>query len=103
MAVYTLGVWTVKPGREDEFTEAWNAMAAATAADFPGASAILLQDRDEPAKFISTGPWDSLEQIDTWRGSDTFQNGVGRIRELIEGFEPHTMDVVVTVGYPRQK
>jgi heme-degrading monooxygenase HmoA len=100
MAIYTLGVWTVKPGREDAFIEAWNAMATATAADYPGASAVLLRDRDEPTKFISSGPWNSLDQIETWRASSTFQDGVGRIRELIERFEPHTMDLVVTVGSP---
>jgi heme-degrading monooxygenase HmoA len=98
MSIYTLGVWTVKPGREDDFIEAWNAMAMATAADFPGASAMLLRDRDEPTKFISSGPWDSLDQIETWRGSDTFKNGVGKIRDLIDGFEPHTMDVAVAIG-----
>ena len=35
MAVYTLGVWTVKPGHEDDFIEAWNALATATVDDFP--------------------------------------------------------------------
>jgi hypothetical protein len=30
MAVYTLGVWTVKPGHEDDFIEAWSALATAT-------------------------------------------------------------------------
>jgi len=98
LAVYTLGVWTVKPGHEDDFIEAWNALATATVEDFPGATAVLLRDRDDPSKFISSGPWDSLEQIETWRASNTFRDGVGQIRELIEGFEPHTMDPVVTVG-----
>lgn len=98
MSIYTLGVWTVKPGRESDFIDAWQAMATATAADFPGASAVLLRDRDDPSKFISSGPWESLEQIETWRGSDTFRDGVGKIRELIDGFEPHTMDVAITIG-----
>jgi heme-degrading monooxygenase HmoA len=98
MAIYTLGVWTVKRGREDDFIAAWETMATATAADFPGATATLLRDRDEPLKFISSGPWDSLDQIETWRGSSTFHDGVGRIRDAIEGFEPHTMDLVVTIG-----
>jgi heme-degrading monooxygenase HmoA len=98
MAVYTLGVWTAKPGREEEFIEAWRAMATATAADFPGASAMLLRDRDDPSKFISSGPWESLEQIETWRGSATFRDGVTKIREVVDGFEPHSMDPVAVVG-----
>jgi heme-degrading monooxygenase HmoA len=98
VSIYTLGIWTVTPGREQEFIDAWHAMASATQAEFPGASAILLRDRDEPSRFISSGPWESLDQIEAWRSSATFSDGVGRIRGIIEAFEPHTMDPVATVG-----
>ena len=82
---------------EDEFVAAWNDMASATAADFPAATAVLLRDRDRPNLFISSGPWQSLEEIESWRGSTTFRDGVARIRASLESFEPHTMDPVVTV------
>jgi heme-degrading monooxygenase HmoA len=98
VAIYTLFVWTVKPGREQAFVDAWNALGVATTADFPGASGVLLRDRDAPSTFISSGPWESFEQIEAWRGSETFRDGVSRIRELIDGFEPHTMDVAASVG-----
>lgn len=98
MAVYTLGVWTVKPGREEEFVAAWRDLATRTAAEFPAPSALLLRDRDNPNVFISSGPWPSLEEIGRWRSSATFTDGVGKIRELLDGFEPHTMDPVVDVG-----
>ena len=98
MAIYTVGVWTVKSGREQDFIDAWNAMATATAVEFPGWSAVLLRDRDAPTKFISSGPWESLEQIETWRGSDIAREGVGSIRAVIDGFESHTMDVAAAIG-----
>jgi heme-degrading monooxygenase HmoA len=98
MAVYTLGIWTVKPGLEDEFVEAWQHMAAKTAAEFPAPSATLLRDRDQPNRFISCGPWPSLDEIAAWRESATFRDGVGRIRAMVDGFEPHTMDAVVRIG-----
>lgn len=98
MAIYTLGVWTVKVGQKQEFIDAWSALAAATEADFPGASAVLLHDRDTTSQFISVGPWESLEQIEAWRGSETFRDGVTKIRDVIESFEPHTMDVAASVG-----
>jgi len=41
---------------------------------------------------------ESLEQIEMWRASTTFGEGVAKIRELLDGFEPHTMDPVVTIG-----
>ena len=97
MAVYTLGVWTVRPGAEDDFVAAWRAMATHTATDFPSATAMLLRDRDQPNLFISYGPWQSLAEIESWRGSATFRDGVTRIRASLETFEPHTMDPVVTV------
>ena len=98
VTLYTLGIWTAKPGSEDAFVEAWNALASETAADVPGATAMLLRDRDQPNVFISLGPWESLEQIDAWRASKVFTTNVGRIRELVDGFEAHTMDVTTEIG-----
>lgn len=98
MSVYTLGIWTVKEGHEDEFVAAWRDLAVQTAADFPGSTARLLRDRDAPNRFISSGPWQSLEQIEAWRASSTFTAGVGRLRELLDGFEPHTMDEAAAIG-----
>ena len=98
MAVYTLGVWTVRPGAEDDFVAAWRDMAAGTVTDFPAATAMLLRDRDRPNLFISYGPWQSLAEIESWRGSAVFRDGVARMRPTLENFEPHTMDPVVTVA-----
>ena len=96
--VYTLGIWTVKPGREEEFIQAWRDMATKTRSDFPTASATLLRDRENPCRFISSGPWDSLEQVEAWRASAAFLDGVGRIRELVDSFEPHTRDEAAVIG-----
>jgi quinol monooxygenase YgiN len=98
MVVYTLGIWTAKLGHEEEFISAWRDLATRTRADFPGASAALLRDRDVPNLFVSSGPWDSTEQIENWRRSATFSAGVTKIREFVDGFQPHTMDPVVTIG-----
>jgi quinol monooxygenase YgiN len=98
VAVYTIGLWRVKSGEEDAFVSAWRDMATKTAAAFPGASAVLLQDRQTPGLFVSSGPWESMEQIESWRASTTFTFGVAAIRPYLDGFEPHTMDVVVTIG-----
>ena len=97
MSVYTLGIWTARQGQEDEFIAAWQAMATATADRFPGGQAVLLRDRDKPNQFISSGPWTSLEEVERWRASDVFEQGVSRIRPLLESFEPHTMDPVVVI------
>jgi heme-degrading monooxygenase HmoA len=93
--IYTSGDWLVKPGREEEFIEAWHELAEWTAAEIaPGARAMLLHDRDEPALFRSLGPWDSDPQVAAWRQSEGFAARIGRIRELLDRFEAHTLDVV---------
>lgn len=98
MAIYTVGLWRVKTGQEDAFVSAWRDMASTTASDFPGASAVLLRDRQTPELYVSSGPWESLEHIESWRASTTFTDGVAAIRPHLDGFEPHTMDVVLTIG-----
>lgn len=98
MSVYTLGIWLVKPGRENDFVQAWRDLARKTQEDFPDAKAVLMHDRDVPNRFISTGPWESLEQIEVWRASATFTQGYETMREMLEHFEPHTLDEAATIG-----
>jgi heme-degrading monooxygenase HmoA len=97
--LYTLGDWIVRPGREDEFIEAWHEMAEWTANEFaPGASAVLVRDRENRSRFVSFGPWESEDQVSRWRESEGFASRVGRIRELLDRFEPQTLDPVASVG-----
>jgi heme-degrading monooxygenase HmoA len=97
MTVYTLGIWTVKPGREEDFVRAWQELADRTKADFPDETATLLRDRDRPRQFVSFGPWASIEEIEQWRDSGTFKQGVAKLRELLEEFAPRTMDLAAQV------
>jgi len=92
MSVFTLGIWTVNDGREDDFVHAWRDLAERTKEDFPDATATLLRDRDQQNRFVSFGPWESLDQIEQWRSSTTFQTGVAKIRELVDDFVPFTLD-----------
>jgi quinol monooxygenase YgiN len=85
------------PGIEDEFVKAWRDLATRTKGDFPNATATLLRDRDDPTLFISFGPWESIEQIERRRASETFQTGVGKIRPLLSEFTAHTLDPVAPV------
>ncbi|NKX53991.1 antibiotic biosynthesis monooxygenase family protein [Arthrobacter mobilis] len=100
MSVYTLGIWLVKPGREEDFVQAWQELARRTLEEFPGARAVLLHDRDVPNRFISTGPWDSVEQVGQWRQSRAFTEGTAAMQDLLERFEPHTLDEAVSIGGP---
>ena len=96
---YTLGNWTAKPGREEEFVAAWQEIADWTRREVGGTSwARLLRDVADPRRFVSFGPWESLEAIDVWRALPGFQERVSRIREFLESFEPVTLEAVAEVG-----
>jgi hypothetical protein len=54
--IWTHGVWTVKPGHEDEFVEAWRAMAGAVAEDverFRGFIRLHLDGIREPVESLA--------------------------------------------------
>jgi heme-degrading monooxygenase HmoA len=95
VGIYTVGVWTVEPGREDEFVALWRELGEWTLRAFPDATGTLLRNRDVPNKFVSFGPWDSLETIDRWRSSPEWQDVVGKMRDVLESFEPGTYDLAV--------
>jgi quinol monooxygenase YgiN len=97
VTVYTHGTWIVKPGREDEFVAAWRELGAWTLGRIPAAHGTLLRDREIPNRFVSFGPWESIEVIESWRADPEFQRRVGAMRELLESFEPWTMDPVAEV------
>jgi heme-degrading monooxygenase HmoA len=98
---YSSGVWIARPGREAEFVAAWQEFAEWSFGTIPGGSwAKLLRDRAQPNRFVSFGPWESLEQIEAWRSHPGFAERVGRIRSLIESLDPSTLEAVVEVGEP---
>jgi len=95
---YTHGTWIVKPGKEDEFISAWKKLAEWTKANVPGAgTGRLLRDREQTNRFASFGPWENLEAIAAWRQMPEFQEMVGRMRDLLETFDPRTLDLVAEI------
>lgn len=58
------------------------------------AHARLLRDIDEPGRFVSFGPWETVEAIMRWRTLPSFQEHVARMTELLERFDSHTVELV---------
>lgn len=93
---YTSGVWTVIPGREAEFVTGWRALAQWAGEEFPDAGRpILLQDMEKPNRFVSFGSWRDVDQITAFRDHPKFAGHVAAIRELLENFEPRTLEAVI--------
>jgi heme-degrading monooxygenase HmoA len=93
--VWTFGRWTVKPGKEAEFVDAWSALAREGSAELgPPEPPTLLRDREQPNVFVSFGPWASDADVARFRSSSAFRTAQERMRDLLASFEPMTFDEV---------
>ena len=100
-SLYTHGTWRTKPGREDEFVAAWQDLAEWALRDIEGArGARLMQDRDEPTRFYTLGPWDSADAVQRFREHPGFTERFARIRETTDEAAIHTLDVRLEIGSP---
>ncbi len=95
--LYAVGEWKVKDGREREFTQAWLEFALWTAKHVRGAGVgRLLQDANDPTRFISFGPWSGLEAARTWREPPEFKAFFLKAREMCQTISPQTLNEVAS-------
>jgi len=90
-SIWTHGVWTVKPGREDEFVAGWKALGP-VGERFGGEQPTLLRDRERPNVFRSFGAWPDLDSIERFRAE--IRPRVVEMNELLEAIELFTLDEV---------
>lgn len=94
--MYSLGIWLVKTGQEEEFIAAWTEFAKQTFASQPGAiEVVLLRDIENPSRFITAGPWEDQESIDRWRQTKEFQEFFQRAKLLCKEITPFTLKILV--------
>ena len=93
--VWTHTTWVVKDGSEDEFIDAWRDLVAEVKRDVdPGVAPRLLRDHDHPTVFVSFAPWSAANAAMNFKTSEIFNRHVGRMRPLLERFEPQTLEEV---------
>ena len=93
-APYTHTTWHVRAGQEGEFVPRWGEWVDWSREQGLAAPAMLLRDVDSPTTFISFGPWESMSAVRNWRALPGYQEQVGRLRDVIDDFEPRTLEVV---------
>jgi heme-degrading monooxygenase HmoA len=91
---FTHTIWIVKPGLEDDFVLRWNDLARWSVSQGLSASARLLRDVDDPSRFVSFGPWQSLQAARRWRGTEGFNERIQRLQEVLDGFQPCMLEEV---------
>ena len=94
---FTHTTWQVKPGLEDQFVERWREWAEWSHRQGLRAHARLLRDVESPGTFVSFGPWETIAAVRTWRGEAGYHERVARLQELVEGFEPRTLEQVAEI------
>ncbi|MCI0607694.1 MAG: antibiotic biosynthesis monooxygenase [Anaerolineae bacterium] len=93
--LYRLGEWTVKPDKIPQFIEAWQAGVDWIAQNLPdGGEGILLQDKENPNKFISLAFSSNPEKTQEAMSRPEFQELMSRTRSLCEDVQPHRMQAV---------
>jgi quinol monooxygenase YgiN len=97
--VWSSGIWTVLPGRGDEFVAAWLGFAEWSRSTHGATRAWLLRDRAHADRFLSVGPWPSEAAIEAWRSDPGFKERIGRIRELLDDVAVSTLDPVAWLEY----
>jgi heme-degrading monooxygenase HmoA len=96
---YSIGAWTIKPGRENEFVSTWNDFAQWTTELTAGESmGTLVQDVEEPRLFYCFWPFETEERIKKWRSEPKFRELMMRMRAFCESWHPSIARVVGTVG-----
>jgi quinol monooxygenase YgiN len=96
--LFTAGRWTVHPGKSDEFAALWQTFAEWTAEHgLADDAAYLLQDQNNPRRFLSFSGWKNKGRITAWRSRPEFKALVAQVSGLCEAFEPMTMDAVAIV------
>lgn len=94
--IYTSGTWKPYPGREDAFVEAWTQFAS-WASGMPGAGRLqLVRDIAEPARFVSFGDWESLDEVRAWKSSPEFRERMAQVLQHVDEFLPTELTLVAT-------
>jgi hypothetical protein len=81
-ALYTLGMWRVKPGQQADFIAAWQALGDIfrQLPQPPAGKGTLVQSVSDPSLFYSFGPWVTLADIEAMRQDDQARAGLEALR-----------------------
>jgi hypothetical protein len=91
---YRLGIWTVNAGNIPEFIEAWQSSSEWIAQNLhDDGEAVLLQDIDDPRKFVSFAFATNLDKAEEVMSRTEFQELWSDVMALCEEVKPHRMQV----------
>jgi quinol monooxygenase YgiN len=85
---------TVKPGKEDEFVEAWRAIAEEVSREPANLRQALMRDADAERTFVISSDWESREAFHEFERSPEQEELTAPMRDLRESGRMTIQDVV---------
>lgn len=96
---FTTNVWKVQKGKEKEFIKEWTQFANWSSRAAGASTGRLMQDAQDPTRFISVGEWESEDSIRKWGELPEFKEFMSKFSELlVEPAKPQRMVEVAKVG-----
>jgi heme-degrading monooxygenase HmoA len=98
---YTLAMYRVKDGHEDEFARVWNKLADTfSALPDPPIHGTLIRHLTDRTLYYSFGPWRSPQHVAAMRANPAAVEGFAKLRTHCEEIIPGDYEIVthVTVG-----
>ncbi len=96
---YTLAMWRVKEGREEEFVDAWKGELAEFFLSLanPPETGTLIRSVEDPQLFYSFGPWRTLDDVREMRSHPRTAEVMGKMRDLCEEVKAGDFLAVLTI------
>jgi hypothetical protein len=96
---YTLALWRVKAGKEDEFVRRWKGELADYFLNLPKppGPGTLIRSVEDLRVFYSFGPWRSIEDIREMRADPRTADVLGNVIELCDEATPGVFEFVARV------
>jgi heme-degrading monooxygenase HmoA len=95
----TLGIFTIKQGKDKEFIENWHKAVEFTMSQYKisGDGPRLYQDSNNPRVYYSYGIWNNMNDINTWREQTEDSEFMRTFRDLCDNVERHVLKFVAEV------
>jgi heme-degrading monooxygenase HmoA len=97
--ICTVGIWTAKKGREEEFARRWEEGCDSLVLAYPDLRFRLLRDQADHGRFVSlTEGWRTLEQVEEVRNLPSFQDSMSALWRVLESGEQSTLELAVEIS-----
>ncbi len=93
-----MGIWTIEAGKEPEFVDSSTEYAKWVNDHQKGSMGVeLARDVDNPNRFVTFGPWASLDDVSNWRNTPEFKDFFRKAGELSDDMEPITLEIIASI------